>query len=336
MLVYAIGLTTRFRRITVREGMLVEGPAGWGEFCPFTEYDDAECVPWLAAAVEAAQEGWPAPVRERVPVNAIVPAVSPERRVRAGQGVGLRYGEGEGGRRARLARPPTSSGWRPSGTRSGRAARCGWTPTRRGTVDEAVTAIRALDARRGRAGVRRAAVPDGRGARGRAAAGGRADRRRRVDPPRRGPAAGGRGRGGRRRRAQVRAARRGAAGARGGRGVRAAVRRVLGAADERRAGGGDRAGRGAAGAAVRVRAGHRRAVHRRRGGRTRSCRGTAGSRCPAARPPPCRDPAWAAPATGPRGGRRAMPAWPRSRPPPSDRRARCGRGQIWPRFAPNR
>ena len=77
MLVYAIGLTTRFRRITVREGMLLEGPAGWGEFCPFPEYDDAECVPWLAAAVEAAQVGWPAPVRDRVPVNAIVPAVSP-------------------------------------------------------------------------------------------------------------------------------------------------------------------------------------------------------------------------------------------------------------------
>ena len=65
MLVYAIGLTTRFRRITVREGMLLEGPAGWGEFCPFPEYDDAECVPWLAAAVEAAQVGWPAPVRDR-------------------------------------------------------------------------------------------------------------------------------------------------------------------------------------------------------------------------------------------------------------------------------
>ena len=79
MLVYAIPLTTRFRRIDVREGMLLEGRAGWGEFCPFTEYSDTECVPWLAAAVEAAQEGWPEPVRERVPVNAIVPAVSPER-----------------------------------------------------------------------------------------------------------------------------------------------------------------------------------------------------------------------------------------------------------------
>jgi o-succinylbenzoate synthase len=78
VLVYAIPLTTRFRRIDVREGMLVEGPAGWGEFCPFTEYSDAESVPWLAAAVEAAEQGWPLPVRDRVPVNAIVPAVSPE------------------------------------------------------------------------------------------------------------------------------------------------------------------------------------------------------------------------------------------------------------------
>lgn len=77
--VYSVPLTTRFRGITVREGMLLAGPAGWGEFCPFPEYDDAEARPWLAAAVEAADEGWPAPVRARVPVNAIVPAVGPER-----------------------------------------------------------------------------------------------------------------------------------------------------------------------------------------------------------------------------------------------------------------
>jgi o-succinylbenzoate synthase len=77
--VYAIPMTTRFRGITTREGMLLPGPAGWGEFCPFPEYDDAEAAPWLAAAVEAADEGWPAPVRDRVPVNCIVPAVDAER-----------------------------------------------------------------------------------------------------------------------------------------------------------------------------------------------------------------------------------------------------------------
>ncbi len=77
--VYAIPLTTRFRGITVREGMLVEGPAGWGEFCPFADYDDRESVPWLAAAREAAEEGWPEPVRDRIPVNCIVPVVAPQR-----------------------------------------------------------------------------------------------------------------------------------------------------------------------------------------------------------------------------------------------------------------
>jgi O-succinylbenzoate synthase len=77
--VYAIPLTTRFRGITVREGLLLAGAAGWGDFCPFPEYDDAEAVPWLAAAREAADMGWPAPVRARVPVNCIVPAVDPVR-----------------------------------------------------------------------------------------------------------------------------------------------------------------------------------------------------------------------------------------------------------------
>ncbi len=75
---FAIPTTTRFRGITVREGVLLDGPAGWGEFCPFTEYDDAESVPWLAAAREAAEQGWPAPVRDTVPVNCTVPAVGPD------------------------------------------------------------------------------------------------------------------------------------------------------------------------------------------------------------------------------------------------------------------
>lgn len=78
-LVYAIPLRTRFRGITVREGMLIEGPAGWGEFCPFADYDDLESVPWLLAAVEQATRPPPAPVRDRVRVNCTVPVVGPER-----------------------------------------------------------------------------------------------------------------------------------------------------------------------------------------------------------------------------------------------------------------
>ncbi|KDN23521.1 o-succinylbenzoate synthase [Amycolatopsis rifamycinica] len=77
MKVYAIPLRTRFRGITVREGVLLRGPAGWGEFCPFADYSDAESVPWLRAALEAAETGWPAPVRDRVEVNTTVPVVEP-------------------------------------------------------------------------------------------------------------------------------------------------------------------------------------------------------------------------------------------------------------------
>ncbi len=76
---FAIPMTTRFRGITVREGILVAGPAGWGEFCPFAEYDDGVAATWLATAVEAAVLGWPAPVRDRIPVNATVPVVDPQR-----------------------------------------------------------------------------------------------------------------------------------------------------------------------------------------------------------------------------------------------------------------
>ncbi|WP_434453383.1 o-succinylbenzoate synthase [Lentzea sp. E54] len=76
---YSIPMRARFRGITQRTGLLFEGPAGWGEFCPFEEYDDDESAAWLACAVEAATEGWPAPVRDRVPVNCTVPVVSPEK-----------------------------------------------------------------------------------------------------------------------------------------------------------------------------------------------------------------------------------------------------------------
>jgi O-succinylbenzoate synthase len=76
---YAIGMRNRFRGITVREGALLHGPAGWAEFSPFREYGPGESARWLACAVEAATQGWPPPVRDRIPVNVTVPAVTPER-----------------------------------------------------------------------------------------------------------------------------------------------------------------------------------------------------------------------------------------------------------------
>jgi O-succinylbenzoate synthase len=77
--VYRIPLRTRFRGIDVRDGVLVHGPAGWGEFSPFWDYDAAESRRWWAAAVEAACAGWPEPRRATVPVNVTVPAVDAER-----------------------------------------------------------------------------------------------------------------------------------------------------------------------------------------------------------------------------------------------------------------
>jgi O-succinylbenzoate synthase len=77
--VFSIPLTTRFRGIDVREGVLVRGEAGWGEFSPFLEYDADTARPWLAAAREAADAGWPEPLRETIPVNVTVPACDPER-----------------------------------------------------------------------------------------------------------------------------------------------------------------------------------------------------------------------------------------------------------------
>jgi o-succinylbenzoate synthase len=74
---FAIPMRTRFRGITVREGALIEGPAGWGEFSPFADYGPRECARWLGCALEAATAGWPVPVRDRVPVNVTVPAVGP-------------------------------------------------------------------------------------------------------------------------------------------------------------------------------------------------------------------------------------------------------------------
>jgi O-succinylbenzoate synthase len=77
--VYSVPLRTRFRGIDVRDGMLVRGRAGWGEFSPFWDYDVAESRRWWAAAEEAAVVGWPEPVRASVPVNVTVPAVDGDR-----------------------------------------------------------------------------------------------------------------------------------------------------------------------------------------------------------------------------------------------------------------
>ena len=47
MRVWSLPMRTRFRGITVGEGVLFRGAGGWGEWSPFLEYDAA-----VAEAVE--------------------------------------------------------------------------------------------------------------------------------------------------------------------------------------------------------------------------------------------------------------------------------------------
>ena len=73
--VVRVPMRVPFRGLREREVALLRGTRGWAEFGPFLDYPPAEARLWLAAAFEAAYAGWPAPVRDRVPVNATVPAV---------------------------------------------------------------------------------------------------------------------------------------------------------------------------------------------------------------------------------------------------------------------
>ncbi len=75
MHVVALPMRVRFRGIEVREVALIEGPLGWGEFGAFVEYEPTEAAHWLASAVEAAYQESPSPRRDRIPINATVPAV---------------------------------------------------------------------------------------------------------------------------------------------------------------------------------------------------------------------------------------------------------------------
>ncbi len=75
--VVSIPLKTKFRGVLVREALLFEGPMGWAEWSPFLEYQDAEAAVWLAAAIEFASDELPPLYRDRIAINATLPAVSP-------------------------------------------------------------------------------------------------------------------------------------------------------------------------------------------------------------------------------------------------------------------
>ena len=75
VIAFTVPLTVRFRGIEVREGTLLHGPEGWGEWSPFWDYDPAESASWLRAGIEGATQPVPAARRDRIPVNVTIPVV---------------------------------------------------------------------------------------------------------------------------------------------------------------------------------------------------------------------------------------------------------------------
>ena len=73
--VVALPMAVKFRGVTTREALLIDGPAGWGEFSPFLEYDARESAAWLRAGLEAAFTGLPE-AHGDVEVNGTIPAVA--------------------------------------------------------------------------------------------------------------------------------------------------------------------------------------------------------------------------------------------------------------------
>jgi O-succinylbenzoate synthase len=72
---------TNFRGVTYREVALMQGPQGWGEFSPFLEYDDNECRPWLASAIEAATVARPARFRDEISINGTIPEINDKKEI---------------------------------------------------------------------------------------------------------------------------------------------------------------------------------------------------------------------------------------------------------------
>lgn len=79
--VWDVSLPNRFRGISRRDGVLLHGPAGWGEVAPFWDYGPDAAAPWLASGLEAAVTGLAdlPEYRDVIPVNVTVPEVDEAR-----------------------------------------------------------------------------------------------------------------------------------------------------------------------------------------------------------------------------------------------------------------
>ena len=69
---FSLTLREKFRGLTTREGVVFQGPAGWGEFSPFSNYTPHQDSLWLRAALESAFVSFKYPKDASVGVNAII------------------------------------------------------------------------------------------------------------------------------------------------------------------------------------------------------------------------------------------------------------------------
>jgi O-succinylbenzoate synthase len=106
---FAIRLRVPVMGVSERNGWLVEGSAGWGECSPLPGWSESERAAAEQAAVEAAGEPFPAQVRTRVPVNAMVPRLAPDAAAALAlasgcQTVKVKVGDEDGGNRVAAIR----------------------------------------------------------------------------------------------------------------------------------------------------------------------------------------------------------------------------------------
>ena len=85
---FRVALRVPVGEVRDREGVLIEGPEGWGEYSPLPSWSDDERAAARAAAIEAATQPFPEPVRARIDVNMMVPRVTPEEAARMAVGSG--------------------------------------------------------------------------------------------------------------------------------------------------------------------------------------------------------------------------------------------------------
>ncbi len=130
--------------VSVHEGILIEGPQGWGEFSPPPGCPEHLLVRWLTAATEAGTVGWPDARRGRVPVAVSVPATDPRRAGKLVAGSGCRTAAVEVGDPAHTLDDDVA---RVRAVREALGSEGGIRCDARGrwSVDTAVTAIAALD-----------------------------------------------------------------------------------------------------------------------------------------------------------------------------------------------